>query len=209
MGVQRNIHQKESWPQYKLAGSNLNHSRYVSTNYQIFGLIEKWYPGWISVSFRSISVSFCVVWVNLQITTIRAGVNRKRHRDGSIWDLSILMGYRYMRIFLWCLFCDGIICGPLHVVDGSPLYEDPAEVRSADRPCTLDMYNAGRSFTHESNTCVIKRWSFLILGYIDLLFCICSSLCEDSSEVRYRSTLCTWYVQHNQEFRTRVHIMCN
>ena len=35
MGVQRNIHQKEICPQYKLAESNLNHSRYVSTNYSI------------------------------------------------------------------------------------------------------------------------------------------------------------------------------
>jgi len=53
----------------------------------------------------------------------------------------------------------------------SPLYEDPAEVRSTDRPCVLDIYNTTRIFTHESNTCVIRRQSFLILGYIDLLSC--------------------------------------
>jgi len=128
---------------------------------------------------------------------------------GSTWDLSILMGYRCMRILPWWLLCDGIICGPLHAVDGSPLYEDPTEVRSADRPCTLDMCNTVRSFTHESNTCVIRRWAFLILVCIDLLSCIRSSLYEDPAEVRYRSTLCTWYVQHSQEFRTRVQFMCN
>jgi len=111
---------------------------------------------------------------------------------GSIWDLSILMGYRCMRIALWWLLCDGIIWGPLHAVDGSPLYEDPAEVRSADRPCALDMWNTTRSFTHISNTCVIRRWAFLILVRIHLLSCIRSSLYEDPAEVRYASTLCTW-----------------
>jgi len=77
-----------------------------------------------------------------------------------------------MRILLRWLLCDGIICGPLHSVDASPLYEDPAEVRSADRPCALDMCNTARSFTHESNTCVIRRWAFLILDFIDPLSCI-------------------------------------
>jgi len=91
--------------------------------------------------------------------------------SGSIWDLSILMGYRCMRILLWWLICDGIICGPLHAVDGSPLFHDPAEVRSTDRPCVLDICNTTRSFTHESNTCVIRRRVFLILGCIDLLSC--------------------------------------
>jgi len=128
---------------------------------------------------------------------------------GSIWDLSVLMGYRCMRILLWWLLCNGIFCGPLRVVDGSSLYEDPAEVRSADRPCALDMCNTTRSFTHESNTCVIRRWLFLILGCIDLVSCIRSSLYEDPTEVRYRETLCTWTVQHSQEFHTRVQYMCN
>ena len=40
---------------------------------------------------------------------------------GSIWTLSILMRCRCMRILLWWLLCDGIICCPLHAVDGSPL----------------------------------------------------------------------------------------
>ena len=112
----------------------------------------------------------------------------------SIWDLSILMGCRCMRISLWWLFCDGIICGPVYAVDVSPLYEDPVEVRSVDRPCALEMYNATRRFTHESTTCVIRRWAFPILGCIDLLSCIRSSLHENPVEVRYGSTLCTWYV---------------
>ena len=88
---------------------------------------------------------------------------------GSIWDLSILMRCRCMRIFLWWLLCDGIICGPLHAVDGSPLYEDPTEVWSVDQPCALDMCNTARSFTHKSNTYLIRKWTFLILGFIDLL----------------------------------------
>ena len=149
-------------------------------------------------------------------TAVRARVNRERHKDslwtqyiGSIWDLSILMGYRCMRILLWCLLYDGIIFGPLHPVDVSPLYEDPAEVRSAEWPCALDMCNTARSFTHGSNTCVIRWWVFLILGFIDLLSCVRSSLYEDPAEVRYRSTLCTWYVQHNQEFHTQVQYMCD
>jgi len=128
---------------------------------------------------------------------------------GSIWDLSILMGYRCMRILLWWLLYDGIICGPVHAVNPSPLYEDPVEVRSADRPCTLDMCNTTRRFTHESNTCVIRRWAFPILGFIDLLSCIRSSLHENPAEVRYGSTLCTWYVSHSHEFLTRVQSVCN
>jgi hypothetical protein len=62
-----------------------------------------------------------------------------------------------------------VLCIP---VDSSPLYEDPAEVRSADRPCALDICNTARNFTHESSTCVIRRRAFLILGCIDLLSCI-------------------------------------
>ena len=61
-----------------------------------------------------------------------------------------------------------VLCIP---VDSSPLYEDPAEVRSTDRPCALDICNTARSFTHESNTYAIRRWAFLILGCIDLLSC--------------------------------------
>ena len=99
-------------------------------------------------------------------TGVRAGVNSKRH-IGSIRDLSILMRCRRMRILLRWLLCDGIICGPLHAVED----EDPAEVRSTNRPCTLDICNTARSFTHESNACVIRRWASLILGCIDLLSC--------------------------------------
>jgi len=43
--------------------------------------------------------------------------------------------------------------------------------RSIDRPCARDMCNTARSFTHESNTCVIRRLAFLNLGFIDLLSC--------------------------------------
>jgi len=43
--------------------------------------------------------------------------------------------------------------------------------RSTDRPCALDMCNTTRSFTHESNTCVIRRLAFLHLGSIDLPSC--------------------------------------
>ena len=53
----------------------------------------------------------------------------------------------------------------------SSLYEYPTEVPSTDRPCALGVYNTTRSFTHESNTCVIRRWAFLILVFIDLLSC--------------------------------------
>jgi len=91
------------------------------------------------------------------------------------------MACRCMRILLWWLLCDGTICGRLHAVDGSPLYEDPAEVRSADRPCALDMCNTARSFTHESNTCVITRWAFLILGCIHLLSDIARSFAHESN----------------------------
>jgi len=46
-----------------------------------------------------------------------------------------------------------------------------ATERSTDRPCTLDMFDTTRSFTHMSNTCVIRRLAFLNLGFIDLLSC--------------------------------------
>ena len=52
-GVQRNIHHKEIWSQYKLVESNLHHSRYVSTNYQIFGLTEKWYLCWLNSTTKN------------------------------------------------------------------------------------------------------------------------------------------------------------
>jgi len=104
-------------------------------------------------------------------SAVGAGVNRKRLRD---WvhmrseyfdeiqmhgDFAVMVALRWDN--LWSS----------HTVDGSPLYEDPAEVRSTDRLCTLDMCNTARTFTHESNTCVIKRWAFLILGCSDLLSC--------------------------------------
>ena len=43
--------------------------------------------------------------------------------------------------------------------------------RSTDWPCALDMFNTTRSFTHISNTCVIKRLAFLNSGFIHLLSC--------------------------------------
>jgi len=43
--------------------------------------------------------------------------------------------------------------------------------RSTDLHCALDMCNTTRSFTHESNTCEIRRLVFLNLGLIDLLSC--------------------------------------
>ena len=43
--------------------------------------------------------------------------------------------------------------------------------RSIDRPCALDMRNTARSFTHWSNTCVIRRLAFLILGFIEEMSC--------------------------------------
>jgi len=43
--------------------------------------------------------------------------------------------------------------------------------RSTNRPCALDICNTARSFTHESNTCVITRLAFLNLGLINLLSC--------------------------------------
>jgi len=105
------------------------------------------------------------------VATSGRGLTRNDTEIGSVWDPSILMGCRCMRILLWRLLCDGMICGPLHAVDGSPLYEEPTEVRSTDRPCALDTCNTARSSTHESNTCVIRRRSFPILGCVDLLSC--------------------------------------
>ena len=43
-----------------------------------------------------------------------------------------------------------------------------------DVDCALDMFNTTRSFTHMSNTCVIRRLVFLNLGFIDLLSCTAS-----------------------------------
>jgi len=43
--------------------------------------------------------------------------------------------------------------------------------RSTDRPCALDMCNTARSFTHQSNTCVIRRLAFLNLGIIEQISC--------------------------------------
>jgi len=43
--------------------------------------------------------------------------------------------------------------------------------RSTDWPCERDICNTARSFTHECNTCVIRRLAFLNLGFIDLLSC--------------------------------------
>ena len=108
----------------------------------------------------------CVIygWLVMSIhknSVVKTGLKGNDTEIASVGDLSILMRYRYMKIFLWPLFCDGMICGPLYVVDGSPLYGDPAEVLSADQPCALDTCNTTRSFTHESNTCVSRRLAFL------------------------------------------------
>jgi len=46
--------------------------------------------------------------------------------------------------------------------------------RSTDQPCARNMCNTAWSFTHESNTCVIRRLVFLNLGFIHLLSCTCS-----------------------------------
>ena len=85
------------------------------------------------------------------------GLTGNEQQIVSIWDPSILMGCRCMRILPWCLLCDGIICGPLYSRWFKSLYEDPAEVWSTDRPCTLDICNTARNFTHESSTCVTWR----------------------------------------------------
>ena len=89
-------------------------------------------------------------WLVMSIhrsSAIRAGVHRKRHR------------------LIWWLLC----CSPLNAVVGSPLSMKTLQRWGTDRPCALDMCNTARSFAHESNTGVIRRWAFLILGIIDLL----------------------------------------
>jgi len=43
--------------------------------------------------------------------------------------------------------------------------------RYTDWPCALDIFDTTRSFTHMSNTCVIRKLVFLNLGFIDLLPC--------------------------------------
>jgi len=83
------------------------------------------------------------------------GLTGNEQQIVSIWDPSILMGCRCMRILPWCLLCDGIICGPLY-----------------------------------------SRW-------------FKSSLWRPCRGVVYGSTLYTWYMQHSQEFHTRVQYMCN
>jgi len=102
----------------------------------------------------------------------RGGGHRKRHRD---WvhmsseyfnemqmheDFALIPALQWDN--LWSSACRGW---------KSSLYEDPAELQHTDRPYALDMCNRARSFTHQSNTCVIRRWAFLILGCIDLLSC--------------------------------------
>jgi len=43
--------------------------------------------------------------------------------------------------------------------------------RSTDWPCALDVCNTARSFTHESNTYVIRRLAFLNLVFIERMCC--------------------------------------
>jgi len=43
--------------------------------------------------------------------------------------------------------------------------------RSTDGPCALDMCNTARSFSHKSNTWVIRRLPFPDLGFVNLLSC--------------------------------------
>jgi len=42
---------------------------------------------------------------------------------------------------------------------------------STDRPCALDTCNTARSFTHQSNTCAIRRLAFLNLDFIEQMSC--------------------------------------
>jgi len=75
-------------------------------------------------------------------------------------------GLRIDPVHLTCATQPGVShTSPIHV--GKTL-----EGCGTDRPCTLDMYNTTRSFAHESNTCVIRRWAFLIFGFIVPLSCI-------------------------------------
>jgi len=47
--------------------------------------------------------------------------------------------------------------------------------RSTDRPCALHMFNTVRSFSHESNTCVMRRLVFPTLAFIDpVTYCFVS-----------------------------------
>ena len=43
--------------------------------------------------------------------------------------------------------------------------------RSTDRLCALDMFDTARSFTHWSDTCVIRRLEFRNLGFIVQMSC--------------------------------------
>ena len=63
-----------------------------------------------------------------------------------------------------------------------------ATERSTHRPCAREMCNTASSFTHESNTCVIRRLAFLNLDFVDLLSCTRSL--PSSSTSRRRILVC-------------------
>jgi len=63
---------------------------------------------------------------------------------------------------------------------------------STDQPCARDMHNTARSFTHESNTYVIRTLAFLNLGFIDLLSCTRSLAASTTSHQRILVCPRTW-----------------
>ena len=111
---------------------------------------------------------------------------------GSIWDLSILMRYRCMRILLWWLLCDGIICGPLYVVDGSPLYEDPTELRSADRPWWILHLRYGGNRTHAGTNPHLIRSATLTIRPTEHIRLILNVPITCDGNVWYQSYILGW-----------------
>jgi len=91
--------------------------------------------------------------------------------------------------------------------------------RSTDQPCALDMCNTTRSFTHESNTCVISRLAFLNLVFIDLLSCapllpqpriaelwvVHEPQNLETARWAYRAKNSVWYTLHNSSSPSIVH----
>ena len=69
---------------------------------------------------------------------------------------------------IWYYVLYSATAGGLRVEMTSVNLRQPVAIsteRPTDWPCALDMCNTARSFTYESNTCVIRRLVFLDLGW--------------------------------------------
>ena len=100
----------------------------------------------------------------------RGGLHNRMNTKKILWVYTRVQHVRMQhRVFVWVYMNKHI---PTLLRSVSSNRRSPQTLqRSTKWHCALDMCNTAKSFTHESNACVIRRLTFLNLGF-GLLSCI-------------------------------------